>query len=364
MLTPKALDYLFFGTITYVEGAIRQLLETTQWTRNPIRFLVLDFSLVPGVDLSASEAFVRVQRLLVSKSVTLVLCGFATNSPVGLALQSVGLFEGQNVEMFLDINQALEWTENVYLKAWFDSIKDAGPEVNAIGESRMCCYSVLSITKKHYVPLDYPGRQKFTTLALNESSWENSPRKKHIRSAGGRTIRPHMQPVQHQSFSPYSSPPSSHLDSGLRHQLREEPIPTLMKTFLGYEIDLEPQLFVPMLPYFKQIELPEGRILWRRGDPPDGLYVIASGVMRATYTWDNSDTVSESMVAGTLAGELTGLAGMPRNADVVAEKASVLWSLSNEDWALFKKEQSTLAHRFVELVLKGMLEQSTPLLRL
>ena len=125
-----------------MEGAIRQLLETTQWTRNPIRFLVLDFSLVPGVDLSASEAFVRVQRLLVSKSVTLVLCGFAMNSPVGLALQSVGLFEGQNVEMFLDINQALEWTENIYLKTWFDSIKDAGPEVNAIGESRMRCYSV------------------------------------------------------------------------------------------------------------------------------------------------------------------------------------------------------------------------------
>jgi SulP family sulfate permease len=140
VLTRRALDYLFFGTITYVEEAIRQLLETTQWTRNPIRFLVLDFSLVPGVDLSASEAFVRVQRLLVSKSVTLVLCGFVMNSPIGLALQSVELFEGHNVEIFLDINQAIEWTENVYLKAWFDSIKDAEPEVNAIGESQISCY--------------------------------------------------------------------------------------------------------------------------------------------------------------------------------------------------------------------------------
>ena len=134
MLTPWALDYLFFGTITYVEEAIRQLLETTQWTRNPIRFLVLDFCLVPGVDFSASEAFVRVRRLLVSKSVTLVLSGFAMNSPIGLALQSVELFEGQNVEVFLDINQAIEWTETAYLKAWFDSVKDAEPEVNAIGE--------------------------------------------------------------------------------------------------------------------------------------------------------------------------------------------------------------------------------------
>jgi SulP family sulfate permease len=118
-----------------VEEAIRRLLETAQWTRNPIRFLVLDFTLVPGVDLSASEALVRVQRLLASKGVTLVLCGFAMDSPIGLALQSVDLFEGQNVEVFLDVNQAVEWTENVFLKAWFDSVRDAEPEANTIGES-------------------------------------------------------------------------------------------------------------------------------------------------------------------------------------------------------------------------------------
>ena len=132
-----------------------------------------------------------------------------------------------------------------------------------------------------------------------------------------------------------------------------------MKTFSGYESDLSPGLFVPMLLYFKRMELPEGEILWRRGDPPDGLYVIAAGVMRETYVWDNATSVSESMVGGTLAGELTGLAGMPRNADMVTEKPSVVWKLSNENWALFKKEQPTLAHRFVELVLKGVPEQSS-----
>jgi SulP family sulfate permease len=324
--------YLFFGTITYVEEAIRQLLDTAQWTSNPIRFLILDLSLVPGVDLSASEALVRVQHLLVSKHVTLVLCGFAMDSPMALALQSVELFEGQNVEVFLDINQAIEWTENVYLKAWFDSVKEAEPDAKAIA---------------------FPGRQKFT-LTLNESSRDNTPRRTHIRNAGGRIMRPQIHPIQYHPHSPYSSrsPSQLQLDSSLRRQIREEPIPTLVKTFSGYESDLPPELFVPMLPYFKRIELPEGQILWRRGDPPDGLYVIAAGVMRETYTWGNNDSVSESMVAGTLAGELTTLAGMPRNADMVVEKAGVLWKLSNEDWALFKKEQSTLAHRFVELVLK------------
>lgn len=133
-----------------------------------------------------------------------------------------------------------------------------------------------------------------------------------------------------------------------------EPAPTLMKTFSGYDPDLTPTFFEPMLRYFIRVSPGEGSTLWKRGDKPDGLYVVESGVLRAIYDWDNSDVITESMVPGTLAGELSGLANMPRNATVTAEKSPVLWKLSNKNWALFKEEQPALAHRFVELVLKGM----------
>jgi SulP family sulfate permease len=127
--------YLFFGTITYVEEAARELLDAAKWNRNPIRFLVIDLSLVLGVDLSASEAFVRLQRSLAIKNVILVLCGFQMDSPIGRALKSVDVFEGSNVEVFSDINEATEWTENVYLKAWFDTVKEEErvPEAKPIG---------------------------------------------------------------------------------------------------------------------------------------------------------------------------------------------------------------------------------------
>lgn len=111
------------------------MLDTAKWNRNPIRFLVIDLSLVLGVDLSASEAFVRLQRLLAVKNVTMVLCGFQLDSPIGRALKSVDLFDGLNVEVFSDINEAVEWTENVYLKAWFDTVKEEqrSPDIKPIG---------------------------------------------------------------------------------------------------------------------------------------------------------------------------------------------------------------------------------------
>ena len=52
--------FLFFGTIAHVEEKMRTLVAGAEWHANPVRFLILDLSLVAGVDLSAAEAFVRV----------------------------------------------------------------------------------------------------------------------------------------------------------------------------------------------------------------------------------------------------------------------------------------------------------------
>lgn len=109
---------VFFGTITTVEGEIRKLLDLAKWQHNPIRFLIIDFTLVHGLDFSSAEAFVRVQRLLAAKDVHLILCGAKPDGLVGTALQGVGLWadrEGTRVEVFESLNDALEWTENVYL---------------------------------------------------------------------------------------------------------------------------------------------------------------------------------------------------------------------------------------------------------
>lgn len=126
---------VFFGTITKVEEEIRKLLDIAAWESNPIRFLsksrrtlhlhprltrplVVDFALVPGLDFSSAEAFVRLQRLLSQKDVLLILCGANPDGLVGRALQAVDLWadqEGTRVEVFDGLNSALEWCENAYL---------------------------------------------------------------------------------------------------------------------------------------------------------------------------------------------------------------------------------------------------------
>lgn len=102
------LGFLFFGTITTVEQTIRELIEGPSWHKNPIQFLVVDLTLVAGVDMSSAEAFVRIQRLLFAKGAVLVFCGFTPESLVGKALRNVDVLGTEGVELFTAFNDAME----------------------------------------------------------------------------------------------------------------------------------------------------------------------------------------------------------------------------------------------------------------
>lgn len=114
----KLQSFLFFGTVVKVEATIRDLLDAANWEANPIRFLILDFSLASGVDFSAAEAFLRIQRLLEVREVVLVLCGCDPETPVGKSLRNIELFRDspeERVRVFSNLNDALEVSSKLCL---------------------------------------------------------------------------------------------------------------------------------------------------------------------------------------------------------------------------------------------------------
>ncbi|KAI0795819.1 sulfate transporter family-domain-containing protein [Abortiporus biennis] len=302
--------FLFFGTITHVEETIRTLISNPHWDQDPIMFLMIDLTLVAGVDMSAAEAFVRVQRLLRSKKVTLVFCGVeAGTSGVWQALNSVDLLEMDGVEWFERFGDALEWTENAYLRAWFLSQK----------------------AETHAVVL--PGRAD--DVVTFESSLATSPRRSQLLEAGFRTLaRDH-------------SPPDDVLTENT------EPYHTLIKAFSPYDT-LDRETFRPLVPYLERMTLPVGYILWHQGDDSDGLYIVESGVLKAEYHFaEHAKPTFETMVPGTLAGELSGLSGLDRNATCIVEREAVVWKLGREALTRMEKERPDLARMFTGLVLKS-----------
>ncbi|KAF8314826.1 uncharacterized protein EI90DRAFT_3135794 [Cantharellus anzutake] len=284
------------GTISNVEERCRAYLEAAT-----------------GLDLSAAEAFVRLHRLLEARRVQLVFCGQSTTSNVAKALRAVNLWQGKT-EVFATLNEALEWTENAYIKLWFNSL--AHKQEDAIN-----------------VPINVRNRHLDVPSLLSES-FTNSPRRIHVRAAGLRIME---TPAGTQEVPNHN----------------EQPFSTIMKTFPTHT-DLDDGFISRITPYFKPLIFEPGEVVFRQGDIADGLYLIESGILRATYIFgEHADVVEESCVAGTLAGELTALAGEPRNATMVAERPSVLWKMENTALTRLEKEHPEDAKRFTKLVLKG-----------
>ncbi len=183
-------------------------------------------------------------------------------------------------------------------------------------------------------PVTIPGGQEAEYNRL-VGSLVLSPRRSHIRDAGERTI-------------------ATEIFSTLQPDMSAEPHNTLKKAFSSY-VDPNPAFFQTISKYMERVTATSGMVLWRQGEQPSGLYVIESGVLRALYTFANPmQQFEESMVAGTLAGELSALAEAPRNATVTVEHGpAVLWKMSGANLEKLQIEEPELARVFIQLVLKG-----------
>jgi len=241
-----------------------------------------------------------------------VLCGFKVDSPVGRSLASVELLRKENVELFESITDGLEWTENCYIRAYFMSLKSER-DISEIPVSSVAT-----------------GPSPFH---MGES-YASSPRRSHIQRAATRNLSQERPAFQNAS-------PSG--DEG--------PNEVLTRAFSSYGSHNK-DLMKPLAPYLKRSIIPRGITLWRVRDKSDTMYIIESGVLRATYRYP-SGSFTESMVSGTLAGELSFLGDNPRNTEVIVEKQAVVWKLTRDEMSRLEKEDPEFAKFFVKLVLKA-----------
>jgi sulfate permease, SulP family len=315
----KLAGYLFFGTIVAVEKQIRELIDEEAFSQQPIRYLILDFKSVSGMDFSAAEAFVRMNRILRSKDVEMVLSGVSMTSEVGKSLLMVGFLEEDEEEnappprLFEDLNQALEACENELLLAF---------KLRSEQLAQQKGQPAISMT----IPqLPSPTPNNLDTLFA-------SPRRNHIQEAATTTLKEHdlTAPTKWQNFA--------------------QPLPLIMQAFKDLT-DRDLDFWHRCVRYFQRREFPAGTVLYSRGDEPDGFYLLEDGILRAEYELEQG-SYYESIVAGTTCGELPFFSETDRTGTVVAEKDCVAWLLSKDKWRQMEEDMPDLAREMLKVGLR------------
>jgi SulP family sulfate permease len=104
--------FMFFGTASALVDHVRRHLA--ELGRGSARAVVLDFTRVTGLDAAAVFALAKVHRLATASGAALVLVGLAEDA-VG-ALRRGGVLARGRIELFPQLDPALEWCEELALR--------------------------------------------------------------------------------------------------------------------------------------------------------------------------------------------------------------------------------------------------------
>lgn len=314
--------YLFFGSIVKVEKKVRAVIDAEAFASEPIRYLILDFSHVTGIDFSAAEAFGRMNRILHRREVRMILAGVSLESDVGKSLQMVGLFgEGDDPsipapKLFEDLNGALESCENELLIFLTDKQRKF----------------VSSQQKEARSPsMDIPTIPPSPSPAAVDQAY-GSPRRDFLQQAASSTLSENKA-----------------LDL-TRWKNFKQPLPLILQAFQDLT-DKNEDFWIRAISYFAKREFPKGHVLYSRGDDPDGFYLLQSGILRAEYDLAQG-SYHESIVSGTTCGELPFFSETNRTGTVAAEMDCVAWLLTPEQWQAMQKKDPEVAKELLKVGMK------------
>jgi SulP family sulfate permease len=106
--------YLFFGTASSLLDRIKERLSDS--SLQEVRFVVLDFRRVSGLDSSAVLGFTKLRQLASSRGITLVLTGVGDRLRLGLERGGFGEDPDGGVRILPDLDRGVQWCEDRLLE--------------------------------------------------------------------------------------------------------------------------------------------------------------------------------------------------------------------------------------------------------
>lgn len=163
----------------------------------------------------------------------------------------------------------------------------------------------------------------------------SSPRQHHLHQVATTTL-------SEQAFVPLS-----------RWQSYKQPLQLILKTFSTVS-DKPEEFWYRTVEFFKRQEYVAGTILYRRGEPARGFYLLEVGMLKAEYVLREmrESTFSELIVAGTTCGELPFFSATSRTSTTSAERDCVTWMLDVENWHRLQQNQPDIAQELLKISLK------------
>lgn len=285
LLILRLQGYLFFGTANSLLAYIRD--RFVDQSQAKLRFLILDFLLVVGLDSSAVVSFLKIKQLAEKADVTVILTNLSPTIAVGL----------HEVSVISDAQLAIAQTT-------VPSVEEPDPE--PVVSSDWAAIARAVSRRQHTQTTANPAIERvlvFLDLDRGVEWCEN-------------------QILQQTTFR--------------------------RKRFMPLAIQLEaifpvPSLVSQFVSYMERLHLPAAHCLFKQGDFPDALYFVESGQVSLIRELPTGKTERLGTFGeGTVLGEVGFYSQTPHPATAITDRPCQLYRISHEVLAKMWQENPQL----------------------
>ncbi len=124
ILVVRLQGFLFFGTADRMRRRLQQRLAAAG---SPVRYLVLDFTRVDGIDSSTAISFVRLAQASETAAVTLMCCGMDAGMRAAMARAGSATAPNPAIRFADDLDRGLEACENALLATTAPDVVSGAP---------------------------------------------------------------------------------------------------------------------------------------------------------------------------------------------------------------------------------------------
>ena len=350
----KLQNLLFFGTILSIEEKIERLLQISNKdaTKRRIKYLILDFKNInaDNIDYSAAEGFNRIKRFTETKRIKLIISSIKERDRIYNAFNNVGLLN--DVELFADLNSALEWCENEFLFQYKQLRKKAKERLEE-GKQNNVVSAVIAATKNKKIDTIGNGLNRGSNgdTARNLMSLPtNTPRNYQILSVAQNVFVNDEQAVKNFKKEYKDDEPVLPILLFALKQYRPDIISEVQKVR-----EKEIKFWAQLCPYFTRRRLASQSHLLHADNI---FFLVETGMLKATYELPQG-TLYEIFSNGTCFGKIIAPGNaMPREQKLTIETEtdSVLWVIDSSSLNKLKEDNLAL---YVEVALMVMCIKDT-----
>jgi SulP family sulfate permease len=111
----KLQGFIFFGTAHNLLDQVRQRTDASDLSK--LRFVILDFRIVSGLDSSAMNSFIKMNRLAKTHEIKLVFTHLSSELRHQFTKVGLNAENDRNLKIFPDLDRGIEWCENQIIEA-------------------------------------------------------------------------------------------------------------------------------------------------------------------------------------------------------------------------------------------------------